>query len=89
MVVVHGRKEGGLYFAINRIVEILWPQTAPDKLSATDCVCVSKLDLFGCSREALSGDWDDMKRSAWERATLEFVGTVPAGLNLFTTPSTL
>lgn len=26
-------RRGGLYFAINRIVEILWPQTAPDKLS--------------------------------------------------------
>lgn len=34
MVVLHVRKEGALYIAINRIVEILWPQTAPDKLSA-------------------------------------------------------
>lgn len=39
MVVVRAQEEGELYFGFNRIVEILRPQSAPDKLLVEFSIC--------------------------------------------------
>lgn len=83
---------GGFYFSINRIVEILWPQTAPDKLTA-ECLwtglCVFQSWIYSTnSRQVFGGGLDDMQRSAWETDAGVF-GNIPAGLNLLATPPTL
>ena len=85
MVVTHGRKEGAVYFAINRIAETPWTQTAPDKL----LVGFLWMDLkVGCMLWKCCSDPDDMQRSAWEINAGVFT-TIPAGPNLFTRDLTL
>lgn len=67
MVVVHDRRGGGLYFTINRIAEILWPQTAPDKLLVdffwTERV-ISKLGFIRLRHRSAVEILDDTQRSA-------------------------
>lgn len=84
MVVLNAQKEeeGVLNLAINRIVEILWPQTVPDKqlVENTGRAGGLKLDVF--DRRGM----DDMQRSAWETSAGVFT-TVPASPKLFPTYS--
>lgn len=66
MVVVQARRGGGLYFSIDQIVEVSWPQSAPDGPTdglLWDGLSIWKLDLFdrgrshGLHGELRWGDW--------------------------------